>query len=85
MLTHPFACAEGTGPASGPGINAGFPGMGMAKWALITLPPHLPVAVRPDEDVAKMSILGMIPLALQNWAQQADVWTLVLVCVCVLI
>ena len=56
----------------------------MAKWALITLPPHLLVAVRPDEDAVKMSILGMIPLTLQHWAE-TDVGTLMLICVYVLI
>ena len=53
--------------------------MTMAKWTLITLPPHLPVAVSLDDGVAKMSIPGMIPLALQYWAEQADVWTPVLI------
>ena len=60
--------------------------MRMAVWALVASPPHLPVAVRPDKDVAKMSILGMIPLALQHWAEQADVWAqaLLLACFCLL-
>ena len=85
MLTHPSACAEGTGPASRPELNLCFPSMRVAEWALVTLPPHLPAAVRSDEDLSKMSILGMIPLVLQHWAEQADVRTLTLICVCVLI
>ena len=85
MLTHPFACAEGTGLASGPGTNRCFPGMRTAEWALITLPPHLPAAERLDENVAEMSIFGMIPLALQFWAEQADVRALMLTCAYVLI
>ena len=80
MLTHLLAGAEGTGPATGPVVDTCFPGVRMAIWALITMPPHLPVAVRPDEDVALMSILGRVPLALQHWAEQADVCTLVLIC-----
>ena len=32
-----------------------------------------------------MSIFGMIPLALQLWAEQADVWALMLPCAYVLI
>ena len=85
MLTHPCACTEGTGPASGPGINICFPGMRTAERALITLPPNPLVAVRPDEDAAKMSVLVMIPLALQHWAEQADVRALMLICTYVLI
>ena len=54
-------------------------------WALITPPPHFPVSVRLDEDVAMVSILGMVPLTLQYWAKQADVWTLLLACACALI
>ena len=57
----------------------------MAIWALIASPPHLPAAVRPDEDVAKVSILGTVPLALQQWAEQADVWALLLTCAFVLL
>ena len=54
-------------------------------WALVTPPPHFLPTVTLDEDVAKMSILGMVPLALQHRAEQADVWTPVLICGCVLI
>ena len=85
MLTHPFACTEGTGPAIGPVLNLCFPGMRTAKWALITLPPRLPAAVRRDENVAEMSIFDMIPLALQHWSEQADVRALMLTCAYVLL
>ena len=48
-------------------------------------PRHPPFGVRSDDDVAKVSILGMVPLMLQHWAEQADVWTLLLICLCVLV
>ena len=50
----------------------------MAIRALVTAPPHLSVSVWLDEDLPKMSVLGMIPLALQHWADQADIWALLL-------
>ena len=53
--------------------------MRMAIRALVTAPPHLSVSVRLDEDVAVVNILGVMPLALQHWAEQADVWTLLLI------
>ena len=59
--------------------------MRMAIWALIASPPHLSCSVRLDEDVAKMGISGMIPLALQHWAEQTDVWAMLLACAHVLI
>ena len=54
-------------------------------WALITPPPNLDCSVRLDEDVPKMSILGMIPLALQHRAEQADVGAVVLIWTAVLL
>lgn len=54
--------------------------MGMAIWALITLPPDLAMTVGPDDCAAKVSIPGMIPLAMQQWAEEADVRARQLVC-----
>ena len=48
--------------------------MGMAVWALITYPPDLPVSVNCYDNTAKMSILGVMPLTLQQRAELADIW-----------
>ena len=42
---------------------------------LIADPVDLAMGVRLDEDPAKVGIASMVPLALQQWAEQADVWT----------
>ena len=85
MLTHSFVGTERAGRATGSGIYTRFPDMRMAVGALGTAPPHLSVTVRLNEGAAKMSIFGTMPLALQHWAEQADVWTLLLICVCALV
>ena len=85
MLTCSFVCTEGTRSAIRSVSNTSFPHMRLAIWALITAPPHLSVTVRLDQDVVKMHILDMMPLALQHWAEQADVWALPLADACVLI
>ena len=48
--------------------------MWMATWTLTAGPPDLDVSLRLDDDVANVSVVGMIPLALQKWAEEADVW-----------
>ena len=40
----------------------------------MTDPCHLGNAVRPDKDVAQVSIGSMVPLLLKDRIQQADVW-----------
>ena len=52
--------------------------MRMTIWTIRARPMHLPMAVWGDEYVAQVSICGMVPLLLQLWAKQADVWTLLL-------
>ena len=42
---------------------------------LIADPAHFAMGVRLDEDVAKVVVASMVPLALQQWAEQANVWT----------
>ena len=39
---------------------------------------HLSPAVWGDVDIAQVSVLGVVPLLLQLWAELADVWTLLL-------
>ena len=87
VLTHSLVYAEGAGSANGSVCNARFPDMRMAVRALIATPPCLSCSVRLNEDVrsSKMSVLSMIPLELQHWAEQADVWALLLACACVLV
>ena len=85
VLTHFFVGTEGAGRAPRPEINTSFPGMRMAGGALVTAPPHLSCSVRLDEDMPKMTVFGMIPLVLQYWTEQTDVWVLLLACACALI
>ena len=47
--------------------------MRMSIWALVTCPPNLPAIFDGDDDVAKVSVLVMVPLPLQYWAEEADV------------
>ena len=54
--------------------------MAMAIWTLITLPPPFFVGMRLDNTAAKVSILGRMELALQKWAEQANVWASILIC-----
>ena len=42
------------------------------------MPPNALVAERFDDNVAKVQVLGMVPLALQQGWQAADVWALLL-------
>jgi len=52
--------------------------MGMTIWTIRACPMHLLPAFWGDVDTAQVSVLGMVPLLLQLWAEQADVWTLLL-------
>ena len=46
----------------------------MAVWTLCADPPDLDVGLGLDDNVAKVSIVGMVKLALQKRAEEADVW-----------
>ena len=50
------------------------PAVWMAIWTLVTGPPDLGVRVWLDDSIPKVSIPGMVPLALQKQAEKADVW-----------
>ncbi len=52
--------------------------MGMTIWTIRAYPMHLSPAVWGDVDIAQVSVLGVVPLLLQLWAELADVWTLLL-------
>jgi len=47
--------------------------MWKTPWALITKPPHLVVAVRLDDSVAKMHVVLNMPLCLQLFCKQTDI------------
>ena len=51
----------------------------MAIWTLTAGPPNLGVGLGFDDNVAEVSIVGMIPLALQKRAEEADVWPCLIV------
>ncbi len=78
MLTHFPASAEWAAIILCSACHLGLPLMRMTIWTLRACPAHLPMAVWGDEYVAQVSICGMVPLLLQFWAKQADVWTLLL-------
>ena len=46
----------------------------MAIWTLTTGPPDLGVGLWLDDNVAKVSIVDMVKLALQKRVKEADVW-----------
>jgi len=57
-----------------PFINAAQPFVRQPTWALVTTPPHAHVTPGCDPLVSQMLIFGMMPLPLQLWPEQADVW-----------
>jgi len=78
MLTHFPASAEWAAIILCSACHLSLPLMGVTIWTVRACPVHLPMAVWGDEYVAQVSICGMVPLLLQLWAKQADVWTLLL-------
>ncbi len=46
--------------------------MRKAIWTLVTQPPDLAIAARPDENVAKVHVEPIMPLFLQLVSKQAD-------------
>ena len=59
-------------------IDRCFPQVQKPVWALITIPEGFAVAVRSDDDVAKVSVLVMVPLSLQTGLETADGWAALL-------
>ena len=53
---------------SSPVVQASLPLVREAERAAVTDPPHLPATARFDCNIVKVSILVMVPLALQLWA-----------------
>ena len=79
MLANLPVCTEGT-PSALPPFPARpatwpcQPFVWVAIWTLVTRPPDLGVGLGLDDIVTKVSVVGMIPLALQKHAKEADVW-----------
>jgi len=78
MLTHSFAYAEWTISIVCSVVHSSLPLMGMTIWTIRACPMHPSFAVWGDVNIAQVSVLSMIPLLLQLWAEPADVWTLLL-------
>ena len=57
-----------------PLIDGGQPLMQKPTGTLVTTPPDTQIAAGCDVPVSQVVILGMMPLPLQFWPQQADVW-----------
>ena len=84
VLADLLVCTEGTPTAlppfpARPAIWCCQPVVWMAIWTLGTGPPDLDVGMRFDDSVAKVSIVRMVPLALQKRAEEADVWARLLI------
>ena len=57
-----------------PVIDSGQPFVRQPTWALVTTPPYAQVTAGCDSPVSQMLVFGMMPLPLQLWPEQADVW-----------
>ena len=55
----------------------GFPNMRKTVWTLLTQPPDLAIAARPDENVAQVLVEPVMPLFLQLISKQAGIRTVV--------
>ena len=56
-----------------PFAHKSFPNMWKALWALITQPPDFAVAVRLDQNMAKVFVELLMPQSLQVFNKPADV------------
>ena len=60
-----------------------FPFVRVSIWAFCAYPVHFKMALGLDDSAAKVSIAGMVPHAPQARAEEADVWTTLLLVRCV--
>ena len=78
-----LVCTEGTSSAlppfpARPAVWCCQPTVWMTIWTLTAGPPDLGVGVGSDDNIPKVIIPGMVPLALQKWAEEANVWACLL-------
>jgi len=73
VLTNSHAWAKRTAWPLGPVVHMGFPDVWKTLWTLVTWPPGFAVAVRLDQNMAKVSIELLMPLSLQVFSKPADV------------
>ena len=57
-----------------PVIDGGHPLVQMPTRTLVTSPPHTQTTAGCDPLVSQMLIFSMVPLHLQLWPEQADIW-----------
>ena len=57
-----------------PVADSGQPFVRKPTRTLVTTPPHTQTAAGCDLPVSQELIFGMMPLPLQLWPEQADVW-----------
>ena len=57
-----------------PIVDGGHPLVRKPTQTLVTSPPHTLATAGRDPLVSQMLIFGMVPLPLQLWPEQADVW-----------
>ncbi len=57
-----------------PVFDSGQPFVQKATWTLVRAPPHTKTTAGCHLLVSQMLLFGMMPLPLQRWLDQADVW-----------
>ncbi len=77
MLTNDCARAERTARPIRPVLNSSLPDVWKAVRTLVTRPPDLAIAARPDDSVAKVHVELFMPLFLQLFSKQAGIGPLV--------
>ena len=78
MGADSLASTEGAAfsPASRSAVDGALSLVREAKGAAATGPPYLLLAAKCDDNVSKVSVLSVVPLVLQLWAQLTDVRSL---------
>ena len=74
VFAHLVAAAPWAAIAIGSVFDRCCPLMQVAVWTSITFPGHFPTAKWLNHNIAQVSISSMVPLPLQTWAEEADVW-----------
>ena len=77
MLTNGDPRAERTAPSIRPVENGSLPDVWKAVWTLVTRPPDLALAARPDENVVDVHVELVMPLFLQLVSKQAGIVPLI--------